>query len=401
MAFVNLPANLQDIFGSITDRIAKLETGPNQALYTADTANVNAIQALNEATQALAQATIAYNVSSQALIKDANTITNSTNNLTGINGNGITVYSGASATSGSRVVLNSAGIAGYNSANDATFAIAASTGNVSIQGASFTNGTIYGGSLNINGNTIIDTAGKLTSIQGVFTGSITAYSGSFAGSVTATSGAIGGFNLGTTYLSTNNGSSGYRISTDGRAVFGFLTADTAGITSGLTLSSGTCTVSAGGNAFNNVGALGATSVTTTGLISAGGELYAAGKTSTTNTANGVVFATGGRVTNSTASSARFKENIVNLVDIPEYDPKKLLNIPIRAFTYKTDYLTHNDDRSEILIPGFIAEEIDAIYPIAVDYNDGQAETWNERILIPGLLALIQNQEERIKALENK
>jgi hypothetical protein len=400
MAFVNLPANLQDLFYSITDRVSKLETGPNSAQYTADSAQSDATTAISTANAALAEAAIAYTLAGTSLQKDSNTITNSTNNMTAINAGGVTVYSGASMSSGARVIMNSAGIAGYDSSGSATFSILASTGAASFKGA-ITGSAITGSTLNISGNCIIDSSGFLTATGATVTGVITATSGSFTGTVTSTAGAIGGFTIGSTYLSTNSASAGFRIKTDGRAVFGFLTADTATIDSGLTLTTNTCTVSAGGNAFNNIGALGATSVTTTGAITANGELYAAGKTSTTNAANGVVFATGGRVTNSTASSKRFKENIVNLVDIPEYDPKKLLTIPVRAFTYKQDYLTSKDDRSQILIPGFIAEEVDAIYPIAVDYADGYAETWNDRMLIPGLLALIQDQETRIKQLEAK
>ena len=132
-----------------------------------------------------------------------------------------------------------------------------------------------------------------------------------------------------------------------------------------------------------------------------GEFFVPGKVPSSNTANGIVVATGGRVTNSTASSARYKENIVNLNDVPELDPKKLLDLPVRAFTYKEDYLADSDDRALTLIPGFIAEEVDAIYPIAADYENGQAETWHDRMIIPGLLALIQDQEKRIAALEAK
>lgn len=130
-----------------------------------------------------------------------------------------------------------------------------------------------------------------------------------------------------------------------------------------------------------------------------GELFVPGKVPSSNTANGIVVATGGRVTNSTASSARYKENIVNLNDVAELDPKKLLNLPVRAFTYKENYLADSDDRASTLIPGFIAEEVDAIYPIAADYENGQPETWHDRMIIPGLLALIQDQEKRIAALE--
>ena len=75
-------------------------------------------------------------------------------------------------------------------------------------------------------------------------------------------------------------------------------------------------------------------------------------------------------------------------------------MPVRAFRYKEEFLSVNDDRSGMLVPGFIAEEVDSIYPIAADYVDG-VETWNERMIIPGMLALIQEQNERIKILEGK
>ena len=64
---------------------------------------------------ALAEAAAAAAASATALQVSSNTIVNASNQMTAMNGNGITVYSGASATSGARVVLNSAGLAGFNS----------------------------------------------------------------------------------------------------------------------------------------------------------------------------------------------------------------------------------------------------------------------------------------------
>jgi hypothetical protein len=56
----------------------------------------------------------------------------------------------------------------------------------------------------------------------------------------------------------------------------------------------------------------------------------------------------------------------------------------------------------MLVPGFIAEEVDAIYPAGADYVEGLGvETWNDRMIIPAMLALIQKQETRIKQLEAK
>ena len=110
--------------------------------------------------------------------------------------------------------------------------------------------------------------------------------------------------------------------------------------------------------------------------------------------------TDGRTRRSTASSARFKEDIVDLSTVADLNPSGLLTLPIRAFKFKSDYLDATDNRSGILVPGLIAEEVAEHYPIAADHGvDGLVENWNERFVIPGMLALIQDLNTRIKTLE--
>lgn len=110
--------------------------------------------------------------------------------------------------------------------------------------------------------------------------------------------------------------------------------------------------------------------------------------------------TDGRTRRSTASSARFKEDIVDLSTVADLNPTGLLSLPIRAFKFKSDYLDATDNRSGILVPGLIAEEVAEHYPIAADRGaDGLVENWNERFVIPGMLALIQDLNTRIKTLE--
>jgi hypothetical protein len=110
--------------------------------------------------------------------------------------------------------------------------------------------------------------------------------------------------------------------------------------------------------------------------------------------------TDGRTRRSTASSARFKEDIVDLSSVADLNPTGLLSLPIRAFKFKSDYLDATDNRSGILVPGLIAEEVAEHYPIAADRGaDGLVENWNERFVIPGMLALIQDLNTRIKTLE--
>jgi hypothetical protein len=110
--------------------------------------------------------------------------------------------------------------------------------------------------------------------------------------------------------------------------------------------------------------------------------------------------TDGRTRRSTASSARFKEEIVDLSTVADLNPSGLLSLPIRAFKFKSDYLDATDNRSGILVPGLIAEEVAEYYPIAADRGaDGLVENWNERFVIPGMLALIQDLNTRITTLE--
>ena len=375
----------------------------------ATTTQVNT--ALADAAAALAEANDAYAAAIGSLQPSANTIVNASNQITAINGTGITVYSGASATSGARVVLNSVGLAGFNAGGAATFSVSASTGAAVFSG-DVTGATITGGTLNIGGNAIINSSGFLTATGATITGTIT-----------SSSGTIGGFIVGPTYLSTGAGGTGFFInSASGAGSFNSLTANgNLTANSGLILATGVSTVSAGGNTFNNVGNMNLPTgnltlvsgrVTTNTLtvdntatmngdvnLGASQELRVpyAWSTTTANAATVWISSTG-QFRRSTASSERYKTDIVNLIDVPELNPKALYDLPVRAFRFKDGYLPKTDDRFGVLVPGFIAEEMDAIYPAATDYADG-VETWNDRMIIPAMLALIQDQQARIKALE--
>jgi hypothetical protein len=122
-------------------------------------------------------------------------------------------------------------------------------------------------------------------------------------------------------------------------------------------------------------------------------------TTTTNTANTWMSATNGLTRRSTASSQRYKENIVDIRTVPALDPNKLLSLPVRAFTYKADYLDSADNRAGSALPGFIAEEVAQAYEIAADKNDGVIESWNDRFVVPGILALVQDLHARVETLE--
>ena len=203
---------------------------------------------------------------------------------------------------------------------------------------------------------------------------------SSGGAVTATSGTIGGWNLSSNLLYTGTlASPNQYLNASGGALFtGTTTCSALGVNTNLTIG-GTLTTSSTAN-FN-------------------GFLYNSGHTTTGSAANAYLNSTTGLLARSTASSQRYKYDIVNLTDVAELAPEKLYDLPVRAFRFNDGYIPDTDDRAGMLVPGFIAEEVDAIYPIGTDYNAGQVETWNDRMIVPAMLALIQDQNKRIKALE--
>lgn len=243
----------------------------------------------------------------------------------------------------------------------------------------------------IAANTITATniaAGTITTdklVAGTLTGfTINNGSGTFevtsGGAVTATSGTIGGFTLSSTSLT--GSSQNLRL---------FST-----VTGGYDLIANTAiqapTVSA-----NTV-----TAISPTTVVDVTSSLKNSGVPTVSGT-NNVILSASNIFQKNSVSSQRFKHDIVPIGDVPELDPRLLLQIPVRAFKYNDNYLSPTDSRFDTFVPGLIAEEVDAVYPIAVEYDgddySGPPLVWNEKYLIPGMLALIQQLEARITVLE--
>lgn len=113
------------------------------------------------------------------------------------------------------------------------------------------------------------------------------------------------------------------------------------------------------------------------------------------------FFTGHEPAYASTSSKRFKCEIAALQD-EKLDPKNLLKLEVKQFKYKDEHPTQYPDMKGLLMPGFIAEDVDSIYPSATIHDkDGNVESWDERRIIPGMLALIQEQHKTIQSLENR
>lgn len=127
------------------------------------------------------------------------------------------------------------------------------------------------------------------------------------------------------------------------------------------------------------------------------------RTYDTNTTSNGVYARvySNRIYRYSSSSRRYKENI-KPIEAEEIAPEKLYNAEVVQFTYKDGYLIDEDPRNSKLISGFIVEDLEKVYPIAIDYNDdGDPEMWNVNIIVPSMLKLIQEQKKEIDDLKTR
>ena len=102
-------------------------------------------------------------------------------------------------------------------------------------------------------------------------------------------------------------------------------------------------------------------------------------------------------------SRRDLKHDIKAVENKELDPTNLYNIEVVQFKYKTDYLENEKDcRYNKDLIGFIVDDMIDVYPVAVDMDEkGSMEAWNERFLIPPMLALIQQQKKKLDELESR
>ena len=100
------------------------------------------------------------------------------------------------------------------------------------------------------------------------------------------------------------------------------------------------------------------------------------------------------------SSRRYKHDIQDVTD-PLLDPHKILDIPVRQFEYNPDTENRKDEKGHPVI-GLIAEEVNEHYPRATIFSSyGMIENWDERYIIPPMLALIQEQHKEIESLKER
>ena len=123
---------------------------------------------------------------------------------------------------------------------------------------------------------------------------------------------------------------------------------------------------------------------------------------TYGSAANVVVTNNGVLGRSTSSSKRYKH------DIREFSVDEiscLYDLPLKKFKYNNDYISKDDEYYDTDLYGFIVEDQEEVLPISVQHNmDNDAEytipeMWNNNIIVPCLLKLIQDMNNRLKKVE--
>lgn len=356
MAFVNLPPSLQDIFYKINDRLAKLETGPSQAMYTAESAQ-------STSGDASAQATAAYNAAITASAQATAAAYAAGVAQTSANGKNTTHYSIAGPSGGGQngdiwFQVDSGGTVLYQYVYNGSSWISSPISNTVI--ANLDAGKINGGTIrgiaynNGSGTFSVDPSGNLVATSATIQGVIRANSGYFTGQVNATTGNIGGFTLGNNFI--GDPSTGYGMNSNN----GFATFSIAGVTglisSGSVFANGSTSNVVAGNdvsAGNNVSGTHAlfTGSSQFGQSAFSGPIYNNGITTGSGTLLRVV------VSNSRysldTSSERFKQDVKYLNEDGWLD--KVASM--KPIEYKTNEDFVEDGEDNLTQVGFLAEDV--------------------------------------------
>ena len=120
----------------------------------------------------------------------------------------------------------------------------------------------------------------------------------------------------------------------------------------------------------------------------------------TSSSNSATMSVSGKQLAFVSSSARRYKHAVKPIKDSELDPHKLLDLTVVQFEWNDDHNLQYEDMRGKVIPGIIAEDVEEIYPAATIHDEnGNVESWDERRILPGMLALIQEQDKKIKELE--
>ena len=332
-----------------------------------------------------------------------------------INSGNTYLYSNGAITNGNFAVSNT----GVLTAIGANITGSVTAGNTSI----YANGQIT------NGNFSVSNTGVLTATGASFSGTITGTTTSVA-DIFIQKSAGGRFYrtyMEDAYLQIKRTQSDYFTATGSGAFLGYFNASTVADDSNMVVNSttpfssgtfvqasssgnltATGTITAAGFSGSiSGGSVSATSVDSSGTITANSaEFRRLGGTITAIVSGGIAAwwgstVDGGFLRKAASSSLRYKTDITEVTD-PLLDPKKLLDLNIVQYKYKDGVLAEDDPANGEYLVGFIAEDMYEKYKIGATLDDqGRPEAWNYLTLIPAMMSLIKDLNNKVIDLENQ
>ena len=288
---------------------------------------------------------------------------------------------------------------------------------------------LYSNGAITNGNFAVSNTGVLTAIGASFSGTITGTTTSVA-DIFIQKSAGGRFYrtyMEDAYLQIKRTQSDYFTATGSGAFLGYFNASTVADDSNMVVNSttpfssgtfvqasssgnltATGTITAAGFSGSiSGGSVSATSVDSSGTITANSaEFRRLGGTITAIVSGGIAAwwgstVDGGFLRKAASSSLRYKTDITEVTD-PLLDPKKLLDLNIVQYKYKDGVLAEDDPANGEYLVGFIAEDMYEKYKIGATLDDqGRPEAWNYLTLIPAMMSLIKDLNNKVIDLENQ
>lgn len=125
---------------------------------------------------------------------------------------------------------------------------------------------------------------------------------------------------------------------------------------------------------------------------------------TTTYATNVYVGTSGMFTRTTNTSSRTIKHDIESLTGEAIRAERLYDLDVVQFKYNDNIITDMEDaRYGKTLPGFIIEDMDRVYPIAVDKpgEDVKEWSWNAQYMIPPMLKLIQDQHKEDIRLDSK
>lgn len=142
------------------------------------------------------------------------------------------------------------------------------------------------------------------------------------------------------------------------------------------------------------------------MVNSNGLTMTTGRQTTNHSGNLYLTAQGNAWYGVEASSSRKIKKYIKPLSDESIKAEKLYDVEVVQFQYKDGYLDDDDAMKGVTLPGFIVEDLEEIYPVAVQKDLDEPEesrywSWSPYRIIPAMLKLIQDQHAEIEELKRR